>query len=302
MKARIWLSFVVIFLVLTVIVEDIYAFPAEIETETPSISTIEEVVMLPNSEVEINTEKRNITEPGDEATKTRLQKLLDEQEVGKWNGINTLQKMIRWAIARGVPANTIVLIFLLPLIATIVAFLHYVLGLTGYGIFTPTMMAVTLLNTGIAGGLLLFMAILGMSMVGRILTSKLKLHYWPSRSINLLIVSLVTAMLMFGSSYLTFLDISQISIFPILFMIMLSEDFVRTQLAKSKKEAKRLTIGTLALSVFGAALMDITFIQEKVLLYPEAAIAVVLLVNLLVGNYKGIRASEFKRFAKAIRN
>lgn len=276
--------------------------PTIVETPTVIDGVEEPVVMLPNSEVEVESEKRNLTEPKDEATKSRLEKLLDEQKVGGWNGINTLRKMIRWAIARGVPANTIVLIFLLPLIATIVSIMHYILGLTGYGIFTPTMMAVTLLNTGIAGGLLLFLAILGMSLVGRIMTSKLKLHYWPSRSINLLIVSLVTAMLMFGSSYLRFLDISQISIFPILFMIMLSEDFVRTQLAKSKKEAKRLTIGTLALSVFGAVLMDITFIQEKVLLYPEAAIVIVLLVNLLVGNYRGIRASEFRRFAKAIRN
>lgn len=301
MKARIYIVFLALFLVwgrsscLSV-------SPTIVETPTVIDGVEEPVVMLPNSEVEVESEKRNLTEPKDEATKSRLEKLLDEQKVGGWNGINTLRKMIRWAIARGVPANTIVLIFLLPLIATIVSIMHYILGLTGYGIFTPTMMAVTLLNTGIAGGLLLFLAILGMSLVGRIMTSKLKLHYWPSRSINLLIVSLVTAMLMFGSSYLRFLDISQISIFPILFMIMLSEDFVRTQLAKSKKEAKRLTIGTLALSVFGAVLMDITFIQEKVLLYPEAAIVIVLLVNLLVGNYRGIRASEFRRFAKAIRN
>lgn len=260
-------------------------------------------VVLPDSEIEVaSVEKENITEPSDEGTKSRLAAVLDEQKVGDWNVINTLRKGIRWAVSRGVPASTIVLVFLLPLIATVVSILHYVVGLTGYGIFTPTMMAVTFLSTGIVGGLVLFLVILGMSLLGRMLTSKLKIHYWPSRSINLLFICIVIALLMFASSYLTFLDISQISIFPILFMIMLAEDFVRTQLAKSKKEAKKLTIGTILLSIVGAVVMNISFVQEKVLLYPEITILMVLLVNLWVGKYKGIRLSEFKRFKKAIRN
>lgn len=274
---------------------------------TPSvfeeIVETESEVVMPDSEIEPTPmEKESITEPQDEIIKSRLAAVLEEQEVGDWNGINTLKKGIRLAVKRGVPANTIVLIFLLPLVATIVSILHYVVGLTGFGIFTPTMMAVTFLNTGIMGGLMLFLVILGMSLVGRMLTSRLKIHYWPSRSINLLFVCMVIAVLMFVSSYLDFLDISQVSIFTILFMIMLAEDFVRTQMVKSKKEAKKLTVGTLLLSIVGAMIMDISLVQEKVLLYPEVSILIVLFVNLWVGSYKGIRLSEFKRFRKAIRN
>jgi len=275
--------------------------------QTPALindkSATESAVVLPDSEIEtIVVEKENITEPKDEGTKSRLAAVLEEQKVGDWNVINTLRKGIRWAVYRGVPASTIVLVFLLPLIATVVSILHYVVGLTGYGIFTPTMMAVTFLNTGIVGGLILFLVILGMSIVGRMLTSRLKIHYWPSRSINLLFICMVIALLMFVSSYFSFLDISQISIFPILFMIMLAEDFVRTRLAKSKKEAKKLTIGTILLSIVGAVVMNVSFVQEKVLLYPEVTILLVVLVNLWVGNYKGIRLLEFKRFKEAIRS
>lgn len=275
----------------------------KVAAQVTELEQMEEVIILPNSQVEkVEVEKVNITEPKDEGSQTRLIEILNSQEVGKWNGANSLRKMIRWAVDRGVPANTIVLIFLLPLIATAVSILHYVFGLSGYGIFTPTMMAVTLLNTGIVGGLVLFLAILATAVLGRVITAKMKLHYWPSRSINLTFTSLVAAMLMFGSSYFRIVDISKISIFPVLFMIMLSEDFVRTQLAKSKKEAKRLTIGTLMLSILGAVLMNVVWLQEKVLLYPEMVILLVLVINLWVGSYKGIRFSEFKRFAKAIRN
>jgi len=282
-----------------------FGYKESMAQEVTGVGETEIEVVLPISEVVVETpaeDKSNITEPKDVGTQSRLVEVLNRQEVGNWNGINTFRKMIRWAIERGVPASTMVLVFLLPLIATIVSILHYIFGLTGYGIFTPTMMAVTFLNTGIAGGLLLFVAILAMSLLGRMLTARLKLHYWPSRSINLTFVSLVAALLMFVTSNLKFIDISQISIFPIMFMVMLAEDFVRTQLAKSKKEAKKLTIGTLLLSIFGAVIMNVSFVQEKVLLFPEVTILLVLVVNLWVGSYQGIRFSEFKRFAKAIRN
>ena len=103
------------------------------------------------------------------------------------------------------------------------------------------------------------------------------------------------------SSYLQIVDLTQISIFPVLCMIMLAEDFVRTQLVKSKNEAKRLMIGTLVLSIVGALVTSIRWIQELVLLYPEMVILLTVVINILVGNYTGIRLSELNRFKNAIR-
>ncbi|MBU1088417.1 hypothetical protein KKA02_00865 [Patescibacteria group bacterium] len=250
----------------------------------------------------IEEKKLNITEMENEKSTYRLEEVLEKQEVGKWNGLNTMKKIVRLAIERGVSTNMVVLLLLLPAVATLVSFLHYVLGLRGYGIFTPTMVAVTFLNTGIGGGLLLFASILLISLFSRLVTKKLRLHFWPGRSMNLLFISLGTFFLMMVSSFLGLFDISKISIFPVLFMIMLAEDFVRTQLVKSKKEAKRLTIGTLILSIFGAIIMNIRLVQELSLLYPEMVILFVLVINLWVGNYGGMRLIEIGRFKKAIRN
>ncbi|NTW34308.1 MAG: hypothetical protein HGB12_17095, partial [Bacteroidetes bacterium] len=76
--------------------------------------------------------------------------------------------LISQAINRGVPENTIVLLLLLPLVATLVSFLHYVVGVSGYGIFIPTMMAVAFLATGITGGLTLFAVILAVTLLSNI--------------------------------------------------------------------------------------------------------------------------------------
>ena len=85
-------------------------------------------------------------------------------------------------------------------------------------------------------------------------------------------------------------------------MILLTEEFTRTQLAKSKKEAKKMTIGTMILAIIGAMTMNFGFVQKIVLEYPDGIIALVLVVNLLIGNYTGIRWSEIGRFKKAIRD
>ena len=88
--------------------------------------------------------------------------------VEKWNGINSFKWIISLAINRGVATNTIVLLLLLPLVATLVSFLHYIVGLSGYGIFMPTMIAITFVATGVFGGLVLFAIILTISLISNI--------------------------------------------------------------------------------------------------------------------------------------
>ncbi len=255
--------------------------------EATPIATVTATVVPEPTEI-IN----NITEPSG--------KEIEVEEV-KWNGLNTFKVAINWAVNKGVSTNTMVLLLLLPLIATLVSFLHYVVGLSGYGIFMPTMIAVAFLATGIFGGLILFSLILLISLVSNMILRKFKLHFWPARSISLVFISIGTFVLMVLSSFVSWIDISKISIFPILFMVLLTEEFTRTQLAKSKKEAKKLTIGTMVLAITGAGVMNFSAVQEAVLRYPDAVILIVLVINLLVGNYTGIRLSEIGRFKKAIR-
>ena len=198
---------------------------------------------------------------------------------GNWNDINSV--------------NTSALLLMLPLIATLISVLHYVIGLSGYGIFMPTMIAVAFLATGVANGLALFGVVLSISLLSNYVLKRFKLHFWPSRAINLMFISLGTFGLMKIMTY--------VSIFPMMFMILLSEEFVRTQLAKSKSEAKKLMIGTLVLATAGALIMGVKEVQDFVLKYPWWCMMAGLIVNIIVGNYSGIRFSEIKRFKKAIR-
>jgi len=209
--------------------------------------------------------------------------------------------MLDWVIERGVSTNTIVLLLLLPLVATLVSVLHYLVGVSGYGIFMPTMMAVVLVATGSLTGVILFGVVLVITLLSNWLLKKWKLHFWPARAISLLLVGIGVLAVMWATAETKILAINEVSIFPILFMVLLTEEFVRTQLTKSKKEAVKLTLGTLILAFLGATIMGIRKTQELVLMYPWVVILVVIVVNILVGRYGGIRLTEIKRFKNAIR-
>lgn len=270
---------------------------------TAAINRVKAVELTPTvlpTIIENNVDTNNSIEIVENSPKIDTSRKV-EYAVDKWNGFNTFKIAVQKALNKGVSANTIVLLLLLPLIATLVSVLHYVVGLTGYGIFMPTMIAVTFLATGIFGGLMLFALILVISLLSNLILKKLRIHFWPARAINLLFISIGTFALMMVSASVKIVDISQISIFPMLFMIMLAEEFVRTQIVKSKKEAKKLTLGTLVLSITGAIAMSVRSIQSFVLFHPEMVILLVLAVNLVVGNYTGIRLMEINRFKKAIR-
>ena len=216
-----------------------------------------------------------------------------------WNGFNSVKILKEYAVLQGINANTIAMLLLLPVIATLVSFLHYYVGLTGYGIFMPTMIAVIFLSTGVFGGITLFALILGISLISNAVLKKFKLHFWPARAINLVFIGIGVVLVWALASKYFKTDLS--NIYAIMIMILLVEEFVRTQLIKSKNEAWSLTFGTLLLASLGAGMMNISIIQSWVLSNPDITVLSIIIANIVIGSYRGIRLTEIGRFSKAIR-
>ena len=72
--------------------------------------------------------------------------------------MNTIQYLINQAIFRGVSEETIILLILLPLVASAVAAARHLLGFRGFGILIPTAIAVTFVVTGISTGIFVFLS------------------------------------------------------------------------------------------------------------------------------------------------
>ena len=165
--------------------------------------------------------REKITEPQNLEVRGKLERVLNAQKVGSLGPTNFLKYSLRIAVKNGVSANTIVLILLLPLVGALVGILQYFVGLSGFGMFIPAMLAVVFLSTGIGGGLLLFGVIVVVSTLVRRILKPFHLHYWPRRAIILSFTSLAAFAVLLVSPFLGIYDLTQVSIFPILFYILL---------------------------------------------------------------------------------
>jgi hypothetical protein len=233
-----------------------------------------------------------------------LEKLLKEQELGRVWPVNPIKYAIRASVASGVPANTIVLLLLLPIVAFVIAFTRNIIGIRGFGIFLPAALSVVFVATGPAVGIGLFLVIVVVSTAMRLILRKLKvkLQYLPRMAFILWAVVLGVLGVLFLAPVLRFSDLANVSIFAVLFLVLLAEDFTRVQLGKSVKTALSLTFETLILSLFSFLFLTFQPLQRYVLLNPEISLTVIAALDLLLGKYTGLRVMEFYRFRKLIKS
>lgn len=242
-------------------------------------------------------QKEDITERTSLA-RGRLEGYLLEKDPGPLTWKNFLQHAIRGAVDQGVSPNTIVLVLLFPLVAALIAASRHLVGLTGFGIFVPAMLAVALLATGIRVGLILFMVIWLAATLSRWLTKRLKLQYLPRMALLMWLVSVAVLGVMLNGVRLEFRDVSAVSIFPILILMLLTENFIEVQTGKSMREAMRVTAQTLIMAVVAAGIMRLDLVQRQVLLNPEIYLLLIVVFDVYVGKYVGLRALEWTKFRK----
>ncbi|KKR10802.1 MAG: hypothetical protein UT39_C0015G0015 [Candidatus Woesebacteria bacterium GW2011_GWA1_39_21] len=271
---------------------------APTETVTPTASPSATIVPPSPSQA---VERPDLTQKT-ESTVEPLRKILDSQVIGTILPWNIFKYAIRQAVGAGVPVNTIVLILLLPLIATIIAAVRQLVGLRGFGIFLPASLSVVFVATGPVVGIVLFLIIVFVSTATRMLLrkAKIKLQYLPRMALILWVVSVGVLCVLFLTPVIRYPGLTNVSIFAVLILALLTEDFIRVQLGKSVRTAIRLTYETIILSTVSYLFLTFKSIQEYALLHPEIYLGVLFMADLILGRYTGLRVMELWRFRKLI--
>jgi len=214
---------------------------------------------------------------------------------------NFMSYWVQQAIANGVSEQMIVLVLMFPIIATIIAFVRQVIGLKTLGVYLPSILAITFLATGIKVGLIFFISILVVGTLIRFILVKFRLLYLPRIVLILTFVSLLTfTLIVLGAQY-QIATITDMAIFPMLVMIILVERFINAQIEKGFQTASYLTLETLIISIFCYFLMVSQGVQQFILHYPEIIIAVIIF-NLAIGRWIGLRLTEYFRFRPIIKS
>ena len=221
-----------------------------------------------------------------------------------------MSNFVEFAVAQGVPIETVTLILMLPVVVTIIAFFRQVVGIKAFGIYTPALVTFAFFGIGIDAdsffkgmkyGISIFIAVIVIGTLTRIILKKLRLLYLPRVAIVITIVSLSMLMILIIGGLFQRTGLASVSIFPILIMVALVEKFVSTQIEKGARTAIILSIETLIISLACYTIVSwrelIAFVQQ----YPWI-VFVTIFINIALGKWTGLRITEYIRFKHVIKN
>ena len=235
------------------------------------------------------------------ATEHRLLGQFSARTVSDLGLTNFMSFGINFLINRGIPINSIVLILMLPVIATILAFARQVVGIKSFGLITPAMTTLSFLVMGLTYGLIVFVVIVISGTLTRSVLRRLRLLYLPRMALVLTSVSLSLLLLLgFGvannqNSILSF------SIFPALILTILAEEFIAAQFKLGVRSALTITAWTLVLSTICYFIVSSELFRTLILSYPEIILLTVP-INVALGQWGGLRITEYFRFRELLRH
>src|SRR5579859_6089435 len=217
--------------------DTVFAIPPTLTTTLPSTTPT----------VTPSTIKIDITKTDNYFQQQNIQTLFAKRPATKPTFLNFSAYIVQYAVKIGVPANTIVLILLLPLLATIVAFVRHVIGLPSLGMLVAVSFSIIFLTIGIVAGIILLAAIVLASTVARILLKRVRIMQLPKMALSIFVVAIFVFTALVISGTYGIITVKDLSIFPVLLLILLGERVVALQLERNIREAITITLITLIL-------------------------------------------------------
>lgn len=224
-----------------------------------------------------------------------------------------LTSLVTYLTEAGIPENTLALILLLPVIATVISFMKQVIGITTLGIYTPSIFTLIFLTLGLQFSLISLVIILTVGIAGRFALRKLRLLYIPKLAIVISLVSLAILPLLLISARLQIVDAQFISlaIFPLMIMVTLTEKFINVQKEKGLSATMLLVVETVIAAIIayfvsggpinlGFTAIQWEWLRNMILTYPEF-ILVFIVGNIFLGRWTGLRLFEYIRFREILK-
>jgi hypothetical protein len=215
------------------------------------------------------------------------------EDLGRWR---------HWVVAawvRGVraqvPLQAFTLILVLPVIAAIIVVIRTVIGVETFGTFSPVIVSLAFLATGLQWGAAIFAVIVGVGAFVRALLQHVRLQLVARLAILIAVVAGVMAGLTVLGASFGIGALMNVSIFPMVIMSNVIENFTTSQAEFGTREAVRLTINTLGLAAVCYLAIETTGLQSLLLAFPELLLGAIA-VDVVLGKWRGLRLLEYLRF------
>ncbi len=195
----------------------------------------------------------------------------------------------------GIPFGLLKVLLMIPLGALVLVILRYVVGLVTFGTFLPVLIAVASRNVGLLWGLVTFLVLILLVFAVRFLLVRLSLLHLPQMAI--LLTATVVFILTLGvigvrSGYA---NLANIGMFPIAIMAITTERAAITIEEEGLRAILSVALMTCVVIAACYLMMNATSFQILFLTFPELVL-VVILVDIWLGHWTGLRLTEYWRF------
>ena len=216
--------------------------------------------------------------------------------------MENINPIVSYFVSQGMPLETVVLLLMLPIIVTLIAFFRQVIGIKAFGIYTPAIVTFAFLAfQQLRYGVLVFVSVILLGMIMRFVLKGLRILYLPRVAITLSVIAIAILVLLGLGGAMQRTGLASISIFPILIMVTLVEKFVATQIEKGNKAALILAVETLVISIAGYYLASWPLLIKSVVAFPWIVLFTIP-INIALGKWGGLRISEYFRFRQVLKN
>lgn len=213
---------------------------------------------------------------------------------------NLLSSLVNYMLTQGVSSKTVILLLMLPVIAMILAFLKQVVGVTTFGLYTPSVIALSFLVLGWHIGLLFLVFIIATGYATRAFMRRWRLLYIPKVAIIITVVS-ITLLLMLGLGTFFEIILGPDTIFVLLIMSTLSESFLNVKTEEGLYSALLGTGETILAALLCVFIAQWSWLQSMVLAYPEMVLFTIVF-DVFLGRWTGLRLVEYIRFREVFKH
>ncbi len=214
-----------------------------------------------------------------------------------------MSEFTQWIISHGVSQDILEMMIFVPALATLVSLARYVLGLKTFGIYAPIVLSISYMFTGLRYGLLLTFIVFLSTLIGYSAMKRIRMHYITRISINYVIISIfiVLGIALFTWLPLGFENFYLINPLAIVAIASLSDFFIKMYVKKSISATVRTFTETILVSIIGWYVITSRELIE-LLVQNLWIVPVLVIINILIGQYKGLRFKDIFRFKSVVEN
>ncbi len=203
-------------------------------------------------------------------------------------------------------------LLLLPIVVTIIGIARYIIGLRSLSVYIPIVLTFvffelayndgkTDLLFGLKYGIPLFLFTLLFSILVYSLFKKFRMHYIPKLSLVVTGVSIMIMPLILVSAYFGIKRLIYVAPFLFIMLMTTSEGFMAVLAKKNIRYTFSISMETLIIILISFLVITWSDLQTYLIRYPFS-ILIILLINLLVGRFLGLRLNEYWRFRSLLFN